>query len=121
MGMSIFTRRRKAADAEAAACPYSVTVSMLSDKGCVRPGNEDRASYSYPQPSSPEARRGLLALVADGMGGHAAGEVASNMAVRIIERVYYRGMAEPHQALQNTFYEANRQIYRTARRHPDYQ
>src|SRR5215475_2251814 len=95
MGIRIRLRRGKAADAEAEASPYSVTGSMLSDKGCLRPSNEDRASYSHPQPPCPEARRGLLALVADGMGGHAAGEVASNMAVSIIDRVYYRGAAEP--------------------------
>jgi protein phosphatase len=94
---------------------------MLSDKGCLRPDNEDRASYAYPPPHSPAARRGLLALVADGMGGHAAGEVASAMAVRLIDRVYYRSGNEPHQALQHAFYEANRQIYRSARRHACYQ
>jgi PPM family protein phosphatase len=119
--MNIHTHRREAAVAEAETCPYSVTVSMLSDKGCLRSGNEDSASYAYPQPPSPEARQGLLALVADGMGGHAAGEVASKIAVQTIARVYYRGMAEPHKALQNAFYEANRQIYRTARRRSCYQ
>jgi protein phosphatase len=43
------------------------------------------------------------------------------MAVRIIERVYYRSVAEPHKALQHAFYEANKHIYRSARRHPCYQ
>jgi len=77
--------------------------------------------YSNPQPPRPEARRGLLALVADGMGGHAAGEVASKMAVSIINRVYYHGSSEPHKAFQNAFYEANRSIYHTARRNSRYQ
>jgi protein phosphatase len=54
------------------------------------------------------------------MGGHAAGEVASTMAVHIIERAYYQSMAEPHRALQDAFRKANRHIYRTARRNPDY-
>jgi protein phosphatase len=108
-------------DAEAEISPYSITVSMLSDKGCLRAENEDHASYSYPQPSCPQARWGLLALVADGMGGHAAGEVASKMAIRIINHVYYRDMTEPHKALKNAFSKANRQIYRTARRNSCYQ
>ncbi len=108
-------------DAEAETSPYSITISMLSDKGCRRANNEDYASYSYPQSPSPQARWGLLALVADGMGGHAAGEVASKMAVRTIDQVYYRDAAEPHRALQNAFSKANRQIYRTARRNSCYQ
>ena len=119
--MSICIRRGKAADAEAEACPYSVTVSMLSDQGCLRAENEDQARYSYPQPPYPQAQGGLLALVADGMGGHAAGEVASKMAVRTIDHVYYRDASEPHKALQNAFSKANRQIYRTARRNSCYQ
>jgi PPM family protein phosphatase len=117
----MFTPPRKAVDAEAEAYTYAVTVSMLSDKGCFRAENEDDASYSNPQLSGQRARWGLLALVADGMGGHAAGEVASKMAVRIINHVYYRDMAEPHKALQNAFSKANRQIYRTARRNSGYQ
>ncbi len=51
-------------------------MAALSDKGKVRPINED--SYCLPE-------EGMhLALVADGMGGHQAGEVASAMAVQIL-------------------------------------
>jgi len=52
-----------------------------TDVGMIRSGNEDNFSVKAPQ----GANRGLF-IVADGMGGHAAGEVASEMAVQTIER-----------------------------------
>lgn len=39
--------------------------------------------------------RGHLFAVADGMGGHAAGEVASHMAVETLFRTYYAGASPP--------------------------
>ena len=58
-----------------------------TDVGVVRSGNED----SYLMASE----RGLF-IVADGMGGHAAGEVASDMATRIIAEEFRpaRGMSD---------------------------
>ncbi len=53
------------------------TCAARTDVGVVRSGNEDNYLML--------ADRGLF-IVADGMGGHAAGEVASDMAVRTIAR-----------------------------------
>jgi protein phosphatase len=49
-----------------------------TDVGMIRSGNEDNYAVNA------TSERGLF-IVADGMGGHAAGEVASEMAVQIVE------------------------------------
>lgn len=58
-----------------------------TDVGVVRSGNEDTYLMA--------SERGLF-IVADGMGGHAAGEVASEMAARLIAERYapVKGMSD---------------------------
>jgi protein phosphatase len=56
-----------------------LSVAARTDVGRIRAGNEDSLYAEADQ------ERGLF-IVADGMGGHAAGEVASEMAVQIVAR-----------------------------------
>jgi serine/threonine protein phosphatase PrpC len=78
--------------------PLSVRTFGLTNQGRVRPSNEDQffiaeltksmkvLHASLPQPKTQRSdERGYLFIVADGMGGHQAGEQASAMAVESIE------------------------------------
>lgn len=85
-----------------------LAVGARSDVGMVRSGNEDNFF------AEADARRGVF-IVADGMGGHAAGEVASEMAVQIISRhlLGLSSVLEPEAAdrVELALHEANRGIH----------
>lgn len=91
-----------------------LNVVVQSDVGCIRQNNEDSGRFTRPQDSELLRRKGYLAIVADGMGGHASGEVASQMAVEIISREYYAFQGSVSQSLEHAFKTANRQIYEKA-------
>jgi PPM family protein phosphatase len=88
-----------------------VSASLITDCGCVRDLNEDCCQVV--QPSDPEIleRKGVLLVVADGMGGYQAGEVASRIAVETVARAYYASDVEPQAALTGAFHDANREIH----------
>ncbi|HMB91559.1 MAG TPA: Stp1/IreP family PP2C-type Ser/Thr phosphatase [Rhodothermales bacterium] len=96
---------------------YEPVVCVQTDVGCHREINEDHARYIKPADPDLVARKGTLLIVADGMGGHAAGEVASQLAVDIISHRYYQSRHEPRRALKEAFEEANRVIHKQAREH----
>ena len=75
MRLPFFNRRRRTNP--------NIEVVSGTDVGLKRANNED----SYFSVSGDQTPGGLdaLLIVADGMGGHAAGEVASNMAVESIQ------------------------------------
>lgn len=61
-------------------------VAFLTDKGCVRENNEDHIGVFVPLDNQRHDAAALL-IVADGMGGHQGGEVASRLAVEVIRQI----------------------------------
>ena len=90
-------------------------VAQLTDVGRKRPHNEDNMAYVIPKDRQVMAKKGALFIVADGMGGHAAGEVASEIAVDTVSNVYYQDENEDLAlSLMNAIKRANALIHQRA-------
>ncbi len=90
-------------------------VAQLTDVGRKRPHNEDNMAYVIPKDGQVMAKKGALFIVADGMGGHAAGEVASEIAVDTVSSIYYLDENEDLAlSLMNAIKRANALIHQRA-------
>jgi len=80
----------------------------LTDKGRVRERNEDSLSYF-------DTINGHVFVVCDGMGGHNAGDVASELAVESV-RDYLNETycSNPFDAVENAILYANKMVYNLA-------
>lgn len=99
------------ADARAVDSPFEVRVSLHSDVGCVREINEDSV-----RAVQHEGKPDVLVVVADGMGGHAAGEVASQKAVEVVPERFFASTEPPTVALKKAVEAANDAIFGAAKR-----
>ncbi len=97
-----------------------IEVASLSDVGCQRERNEDSCAYWEPEDDSEFARKGGLAIVADGMGGYEGGQQASELAIQTV-RDTYRGSngTDPQHALTEGLEAAHQAILDYAARRPD--
>lgn len=94
---------------------YEIVASVQTDVGIVRQANEDSGRHTRPNDAEILRRKGTLTVVADGMGGHLAGEVASEMAVELISDFYYNDDSRATgAALKNAIENSNQIIYNTA-------
>lgn len=93
-----------------------VKVVVRTDLGNIRLNNEDNGLFYRIADEKISREKGYLLLVADGMGGHQAGEVASRMAAEIISQEYFKSEKNGgiEKSLRRAFVSANQQIYRSA-------
>jgi len=115
--MAFLFRRKKHKSQEAVAEPQvsiDYRAVAATDVGSVRDNNEDNLIFIRPYDKEKRREKGCLALVADGMGGHSDGEVASHMATELIPRTYFDSRLEVLEALKQAFEKSNKAIYQKA-------
>jgi PPM family protein phosphatase len=91
-----------------------IRASVATNPGCVRSENQDAAIFSRPVEDGTLETHGVIAVVADGMGGCNGGEVASVLACEKIPKTYFSSNGPAPDALRASFEAANGEIYRAA-------
>jgi len=98
-----------------------IYVSAGTHPGRKGKNNEDRYGVSSYQVGEDNRTPCLLAVIADGVGGHRAGEVAAEMAVEIVSHVVAESKAkEPEKTLADAISQANNAITTRAKSGPDF-
>lgn len=96
--------------------------AALTDVGVRRSHNQD--SHGMLPATAPDAwaERGHVFLVADGMGAHAVGELASQLAADLILHTYQKhAINGPVPALRRAFQEANATIHQRGQQNREFQ
>lgn len=112
-------RRVRSQDVEAPENPVMIKIeaeglqlATLTDVGRKRSGNEDSHAVWVSEEPAEFARRGALLVVADGMGGANAGEVASRLAADTVVETYRADTSgDPAHALRVAIETANSRVH----------
>lgn len=95
-----------------------IEVAGASDVGCQRENNEDSFLYWEPSDEANFQRKGRLAIVADGMGGHEGGQEASRIATETIQQTYAAdSTSDPQAKLVKGFESAHQKVIQYATQH----
>lgn len=96
-----------------------VTVACKTDLGRVRENNEDKYEFFMPEDERTIASRGLIFLMCDGMGGHAAGQIASELTCKTFIDVYlHHPSGKPEEAARAAVVASNRFVLDVGRAVP---
>ncbi len=96
---------------------------MQSDVGMRRAMNQDAAAVVPDKPNTDPSRADKrFLMVADGMGAHAAGELASKIAVETVPLTFCKSkQAAPADALREAIREANERIHAKGSSSPEFE
>ena len=99
-----------------------LTYSALSDVGLRRANNQDSYSVVLADSDDLWEERGHFFMVADVMGAHAAGELASKMATDAVPHNYHKAAEiEPPDAIRQAISAANAGIYARGQANVEFQ
>ena len=87
-----------------------LTAVIVTDVGNVRTNNEDAAVISFAEGTSQKDKDCLLVL-ADGMGGHNSGEVASEIALAVFTDAYFTHRGDICKSLKYALKKANQAVF----------
>lgn len=98
-----------------------IQVASLSDVGMRRQNNQDNFCVSLASSMEHWQRKGHLFVVADGMGAHAAGELASKLAVDHIPHLYAKySDGSPPDEMKKAVEAANSEIHRRGKANEEF-
>lgn len=95
----------------------ALKTAAITHAGMSGKNNEDR--YRILRLSTPRRQEAVLAVVADGIGGHHAGEVAAELATeQIVRSIEEENLANPVLALKQAIQNANQTVLASAQSNP---
>ncbi len=109
--MGTIAPSRNAMTDRTAAWNPGVEYATITDPGLRRSSNQDTLAVVIAPSEEAWRERGHLLMVADGMGAHAAGELASKMSSDLVPLTYQKLVDQPPiTALRQAFEDANEKI-----------
>ncbi len=101
---------KKEKEEKATKTTHTIEGYSLTDTGCVRDHNEDAVTYQVVKKNNI-----VYSILADGMGGHNGGEIASNMMIKLLDSQYRNKTVTSEKEIKQSIQEGNKEVYRQSR------
>lgn len=93
---------------------YQLQIAMGTHTGIRRDHNEDAVGYHYPSNFDTLTKKGVLLVIADGVGSLDKGEQASEYTVNRVIELYYLSASNlsVHDALKSSIEQTNQEVFK---------